>query len=50
MTEMPGAAGWNVTSDEDLLGLLRRAAAGEDPGLLMAEMYANAEIETGGEH
>lgn len=42
-----GSNGWNVISDVDLLALLRRAHDGEDPGLLMAEMYANAEIERG---
>lgn len=47
MTETPGVPGWNVISDEDLLDLLRRANAGEEPGLLMTELYANAEIETG---
>lgn len=47
MTAAPGTGGWNVISDEDLLSLLRRANAGEEPGLLMTELYANAEIETG---
>lgn len=49
MTEpKPGTPGWNVISDDALLALLRRAHAGEDPGLLMAETYANADIETEG--
>lgn len=47
MTEQVGAGGWNVISDANLAGLLRRAHEGEDPGLLMAELYANAEIQTG---
>lgn len=38
--------GWWTISGEALLDLLRRAHAGEDPDLLYAEEYANAEIET----
>jgi hypothetical protein len=41
--------GWNVISDADLLALLQRARSGEDPGLLMTELYANADIERGGD-
>lgn len=37
--------GWWAISGEALLDGLRRAAAGEDPDLLYAEMYANAERE-----
>jgi hypothetical protein len=37
--------GWHVISGEDLLALLRRAAAGEDPDLLYAEAWANADHE-----
>lgn len=33
---------WVITQTQ-LLDLLRRAAAGEDPELLMVEEYANAE-------
>lgn len=36
---------WWVISGPDLLALLRRAAAGEDPGLLLAEEYANGRHE-----
>ncbi len=39
----PRSLGWHVISGEDLLGLLRRAAAGEDPDLLYAEAWANAD-------
>lgn len=39
------ALGWNVISSEGLLDLLRRANAGEDPDLLFAEAWANAEHE-----
>jgi hypothetical protein len=35
--------GWHVISGEDLLELLRRASKGEDPDMLMAEHWANAE-------
>jgi len=38
--------GWWTISGEALLDLLRRAHAGEDPDLLYAEEYANAEVET----
>lgn len=36
---------WWLLSDVDLLALLRRAAAGEDPALLLLEEYANSEHE-----
>lgn len=39
------ALGWHVISGEGLLELLRRANAGEDPDLLFAEAWANAEHE-----
>lgn len=35
--------GWWSISGEGLLDLLRRAYAGEDPDMLYAEEYANAE-------
>ncbi len=37
--------GWHVMSGEDLLDGLRRCAAGEDPDLVYAELWANAEHE-----
>lgn len=37
--------GWWSISGEALLDLLRRAHDGEDPDLLYAEEYANAERE-----
>jgi len=42
---MPSDLGWDVIAGEDFLALLRRAADGEDPDLLYAEWYANAERE-----
>lgn len=39
----PAPLGWWTMSGENLLDLLRRAHAGEDPGLLYAEEYANSE-------
>ena len=36
---------WHVISATDLLEALRRCAAGEDPDLVYAELYANAEHE-----
>ena len=38
-------SGWDVLPGERLLELLRRAHAGEDPDLLYAEQYANADHE-----
>lgn len=40
---MVSSLGWDVIAGEDLLALLRRAHDGEDPDLLYAEHYANAE-------
>lgn len=37
--------GWHVISGEDLLAMLRRVSAGEDPDLVYIEEYANADIE-----
>lgn len=37
--------GWHVISGERLLEVLRRAAAGEEPDILFAEMWANADHE-----
>ena len=37
--------GWWTLSGENLLNSLRRAAAGEDPDLIYAELYANSEHE-----
>lgn len=41
--------GWWTISGEDLLALLRRAHAGEEPDLLYAEAYANSHIERASE-
>ena len=35
--------GWHTISGEHLLEVLRRVAAGEDPDLVYAELWANAE-------
>lgn len=37
--------GWWVISGESLLEALRRCAAGEEPDLVYAELYANSETE-----
>jgi len=37
--------GWHVISGEDLLNMLQRVADGEDPDLVYAEEYENAEHE-----
>ncbi len=36
---------WHVISDLDLMALLRRAHAGEEPDLLYIEEYVNADRE-----
>lgn len=41
--------GWWVISDENLLAMLRRCAAGDDPDLIMAEEYANCDHERPGD-
>jgi hypothetical protein len=45
MSERAKDLGWHVISGEQLLEILRRAAAGEDPDLLFAELWANARHE-----
>lgn len=37
--------GWHVVSGEDFLAMLIRAYSGEDPDLLFAEWWANADHE-----
>jgi hypothetical protein len=37
--------GWHTISGEHLLATLRRVQAGEDPDLVYAELWANAEHE-----
>lgn len=37
--------GWHVIAGDHLLEALKRAHNGEDPDLLYAEMWANAEHE-----
>lgn len=37
--------GWWVVSGDNLLDMLRRAHAGEDPDLIYAEEYANSDRE-----
>ena len=39
------ALGWWTIAGEDLLNLLRRVEAGEDPDLVYAEAYANSDHE-----
>lgn len=46
----PGdALGWWTISGVDLLDMLRRAHAGEDPDLVYAEAYANSDVERPGD-
>lgn len=35
--------GWWTIHGEEMLQMMKRAANGEDPGLLYAELYANSE-------
>lgn len=37
--------GWWTISGADMLAMLRRAHAGEDPDLIYAEAYANSDHE-----
>ena len=41
----PPDLGWHVISGEALLAMLRRVAAGEDPDMVYAEGYVNADRE-----
>ena len=41
----PTSLGWHVISGEQLLAMLRRVAGGENPDLVYAEEWANAEHE-----
>lgn len=36
---------WWAISGDELLAALRRAAAGEDPDILYAELYASSGVE-----
>jgi hypothetical protein len=36
--------GWWTISGADLLDMLRRAHAGEDPGVVYAEAYVNSDV------
>lgn len=49
MTDLPSgqsnSLGWWGIAGSELLDLLRRAHAGENPDLLYAEAYANSEHE-----
>lgn len=45
MSESPADLGWWTIHGDDILDALRRAAAGEDPDLVYAEMYANSDHE-----
>lgn len=38
-------SGWWVVSDDGLHDALHRVAAGEDPDMVEAELYANADHE-----
>jgi len=41
----PDPLGWHVLPGSLLLDSLRRCEQGEDPDLVMAELWANAEVE-----
>lgn len=45
VTEQAASLGYHVISGEHLLAALRAVASGEDPDLVYAEMWANAEHE-----
>lgn len=45
MGDAPADLGWWAIHGEDLLNMLRRCHAGEDPDLVYAEEYANSDHE-----
>lgn len=49
MPEQVTDLGWHVIHGEDLLALLRRCAARENPDLVYAELLANSEHDQPGE-
>jgi hypothetical protein len=49
MSNEPDDLGWWVIHGEELLAGLQRAAEGEDPGAVYAELYANSDVERPGE-
>lgn len=44
MADPVDALGWWTISGADLMDMLRRAHAGEDPDLVYAEAYANSDV------
>lgn len=48
MNPTPAREGWHCISDSTLLQALRRAHAGEDPDLVLTELYANSEADGSG--
>lgn len=42
---MTAPEGWFVISDSQLRAALQRAHGGEDPDLVLTELYANSDIE-----
>ena len=49
MSEPAQDLGWHVMSGELLLTALRKVALGENPDIVFAELYANADKDTGGD-
>jgi len=45
MNERESTLGWWVIHGDDLIEMLQRAHAGEDPGIIYAEVYANSKLE-----
>lgn len=45
MDSQSAPLGWWCVSGEDLLAMLRRCAAGENPDMVYAEEHANADHE-----
>jgi hypothetical protein len=44
--DMANNLGWWAISGDQLLAMLLRVAAGEDPDMVYAEEYANCQVET----
>jgi hypothetical protein len=45
MNDQVTPLGWWTISGEELLAALQRVAAGENPDLVYAELYANSKVE-----
>lgn len=47
--DKPAELGWWVIHGEELMDALKRAHAGEEPGIIYAELYVNSDSEDYGD-